>query len=587
MVLFHLRAGRSLVFRNNIRRWLLLWWMLFLLVGNDAAETEPCPEECTCRIISDAEEGSLLKIICTRGDMHILPVHRFDRGARIIIISPPKDQSNYLTIGPIFTQPPFIHLRELHIVNSHIPMIGKYAFWGLPELRYLNLTHNNLTSLNIDNFRGLLNLTDLHLAHNKIEQMPSETFRNAPALNTLVLAHNRIYELVPRLFRMLAKLTYLDLSYNPLPELNPEVFKDVTQVKVLKCRRCLLRRINPQIYHLLPRIEELDLGENQFKYLTPDEFVILKKLKILELDGNQLSVVVDNMFARNRDLQTLNLAHNRLALLAPNALINLTGLVHLDISHNKIDRFHLQTFSPVVESLKAINFSGNNLPLNEIAIVLQILPDIEAVSVANLSLPVIPPLFFTYNEHLREVDISWNKLTKFPLTLLTRTRFLQKLDISHNKLETLSEEDMQRLEAIADINLSKNSWKCDQCSAGNMLVFMTTSVLNKTIRELRCYSPMRLKGKKFIEMTYDKLELCPSAYESHIHLIAGSVLVGVSILAVVAVFLCCKRRRAQYYTNEEKRCEHEHEHPDQLMGQTEINNVATIHTPYHLVSRSS
>ncbi|KAM3968435.1 uncharacterized protein ACR2FA_003216 [Aphomia sociella] len=571
----------------RIRFWLLGYTVLLLTISSKSAEIT-CPEECTCRSTFDPEEGAELRISCIRGNMRDVPVDFLDRSAQVLIISAPPDRPNFLTIGPIFTQPiPFANLRELHIVNSNIPSIGQYSFWGLQNLRLINLTYNNLTSIGADNFRGLINLTELHLDHNKIEQMPSETFRHLTSLKTLSLSNNKITSLVPRLFRMLAKLLYLDLSDNPLEDLNPEVFKDIQHLRVFKCRRCLLRRVNTQIYHLVPHLDELDLGENQFKYLMSDEFISLKKLRKLRLDGNQLSVIVDHMFGRNRELRVLSLARNRLALLAPAALTNLTTLVHLDLSHNKIDKFHLQTFAPVVESLKTINFSGNNLPLNEIAIVLQILPDIHGVGLANLSLELIPPNFFTYNEHLVALDISWNKLTTFPYKLLTKTKFLQRLDISHNKMQTLTEQDLQRLEAIAQIDLSKNSWHCDQCAAGTMLVYMATSVLNGTIRHLKCYSPMRLRGAKFADMTFDRLDPCPSTHEAQMSVIAGLMLLCVAVLAAVAGALCCTRRRAHYYTNEEKRREHDVEHPEELLGRTELGSVATIHAPYHLVSKGS
>ncbi|CAG5013623.1 unnamed protein product [Parnassius apollo] len=547
-----------------------------------------CPSECTCRTTFDSELGQILRIVCSKGGMHNIPVEFFDRNAEVIVISAPRDRPNFLTIGPIFNQPtPFVNLRELHIVNSNVPSIGQYSFWGLQHLRLINLTYNNLTSIGADNFKGLISLTELYLDHNNIEQMPSETFRHLTALKTLILSNNRISTLVPRLFRMLAKLTFLDISDNPLEDLNPEVFKDIQHLRLFKCRRCLLRRINTQIYHLVAHLEELDLGENQFKYLTSDEFISLKKLNKLRLDGNQLSVIVDNMFGRNRELRLLTLAHNRLALLAPAALTNLTSLNHLDISHNKIDRFHLQTFAPIVETLKTINFSGNNLPLNEIAIVLQILPEIQSVGLANLSLKEIPPNFFTYNDHIVGLDLSWNMLTKFPYKLLTKTKFLQRLDLSHNKIQGLDEEDLQRIEAIAHVDLSKNSWRCDQCSVGTMFVFMTTTVLNSTIRQLACYSPLRLRGTKFADLTFNVLDPCPSTHEAQMSVIAGLMLLCIAVLSAVAAALCCTRRRAaHYYTNEEKRREHEHEHPEELLSRSEVGSVATIHAPYHTVPKS-
>lgn len=567
---------------------LLGWAAMLLAISSEAAEVA-CPDECSCQMAFNLEDGTGLRVLCARGGMQSIPVEYLDRSSQVIVIAAPPENPNFLTIGPIFTQPtPFANLRELHIVNSNVPSIGQYSFWGLQNLRLINLTYNNLTGIGADNFRGLINLTELHLDHNKIDQMPSETFRHLTSLRTLVLSSNKITSLVPRLFRMLAKLSYLDLSDNPLADLKPEVFKDIQHLKIFKCRQCLLPRVNTQIYHLVAHLEELDLGENQFKYLTSDEFISLKKLRKLKLDGNQLSVVVDNMFGRNRELRVLSLARNRLALLAPAALTNLTTLLHLDISYNKIDRFHLQTFAPVVDSLRTINFSGNNLPLNEIAILLQILPSIHGVGLANLSIEELPPNFFIYNEHLVALDLSWNKFTKFPYKLLLKTKFLQRLDLSHNKLQTLDEPDLQRLEAIAQIELSKNTWRCDQCSVSTMLIYMTTTVLNGTIRNVKCYSPMRLHGVSFANLSFDRLDPCPSTHEAQMSVIAGLILLCVAVLAAVAAALCCTRRRAaHYYTNEEKRREHEHEHPEELLGRTELGSVATIRAPYHLVTKGS
>lgn len=579
----------SICFRSRDRyvAWLRCATLLLMVCGQ--AANISCPEECSCNRIKDPEGGTSLRVACTKGDMRVIPIDVMDRRAEILIISPPLNQPNHLTIGPIFIQPtPFLYLRELKIVNSNIPSIGQYSFWGLQNLRLINLTYNNITGIVADNFRGLINLTELYLDHNAIELMPSETFRHLTALKILSLSHNRITTLNPRLYRMLAKLSYLDLSENPLTDLNPEVFKDIQHLRIFKCRRCQLRRVNTQIYHLVPHLEELDLGDNQFKYLTSDEFISLKKLKKLKLDGNQLPVIVDYMFGKQHELHTLSLARNRLALLAPAALTNLTSLVHLDISHNKIDRFHLQTFAPVVDSLKTINFSGNNLPLNEIAIVLQILPEIHGVGMANLSLEKIPPNFFAYNQHIIGLDISWNKLNSFPFKLLSKVRFLQRLDISHNKLHSLDETALERLEAIAQIDLSHNPWRCDQCSMGTMLMYMATTVLNGTIRHLKCQTPLRLRGVFLGDLTYNRLEPCPTTHEAQMSVIAGLMLLCIAVLAAIAAALCCTRRRAaHYYTNEEKRREREHEHPEELLGRTELGSVATIHAPYHLVSKGS
>lgn len=565
-----------------------IFMTLLMVLGCDAARFF-CPQECECSKVKDVNGNAPLKVLCKNGDMHIVPVDMLDPHSEILIISPPKERPNFLTIGPILTQPaPFVHLLELRITNSNIPTIGQYSFWGLHNLRIIDLSYNNLTSVVTDNFRGLINLTDLHLDHNSIDVMPSETFKHLPELRKLTLSYNQITTLAPRLFRMLLRLTYLDMSENPIEDLNPEVFKDIQHLRTFKCRRCRIRRINTHIYHLVSKLEELDLGDNLFKYLTSDEFISLKKLKKLKLDGNQIPVIVDNLFGKQHELHTLSVAYNRLALLAPASLTNLTSLVHLDISYNKIDRFHLQTFAPVVDSLKTINFSGNNLPLNEIAIVLQILPDIQVVGMGNLEIPHLPPNFFGFNEHLVALDLSWNSFTEFPLKLLSRVKFLQRLDMSRNNLHTLNDAALERLEAIPQVDLSLNPWRCDQCSVTTMLMYMSTTVLNGTIRHLKCQTPLRLRGRFLGQITFDQLEPCPSTHETQMSVIAGLMLLCIAVLAAIAAALCCTRRRAaQYYTNEEKRREREVEHPEELLSRTEVGNVATIHAPYQFVPKSS
>lgn len=524
-----------------------------------------------------------MRVMCLAGDMHSIPTNAMDISLFKLVIGAPKDRPNHLTIGPIFTQPsPFAEIRDLHIVNSNVPSIGEHAFWGLKNLRILDLSYNSITSIGCENFKGLVNLIELNLSYNHINNMPSETFQYCTSLKTLNLSYNHISILMPRVFRMLGKLNILDLSGNHLKELEPDVFKDIQTLSTLKCRDCFLSRINTQIYHLAPKLTEIDLGYNQIKYLLADEFQNLKHLTHLKLDGNQISVIVDNVFAQNRKLKTLNLANNRLALLSPMSLTNLTSLEQFDISYNKIDRFHLQTFAPVVKILRSIDFSGNNMPLNEVAVLLQMLPGIENVGLANLSLPDIPPNFFMYNKKVLALDLSWNKFSKFPVDLLSKTKLLHTFNISHNHLTALEEPDLKRLEAISDIDLSDNIWHCDQCSTGMMLVYMKTTVLNESLRNLRCTTPMTLRGTMLADLNFPTLDEClpPSSQEAQISLVAGLVLVLVAALAAVMATLCCTRRRVQrYYTNEEKRVERDHEHPEELLPHTELGTLSTIHVP--------
>lgn len=64
--------------------------------------------------------------------MKEIPTGKFDKYMNIIEIFGPK---NNLAIGPIFTH--LTELEVLRIIDSNVPAVGRYSFWGLTKLRVL------------------------------------------------------------------------------------------------------------------------------------------------------------------------------------------------------------------------------------------------------------------------------------------------------------------------------------------------------------------------------------------------------------------------------------------------------------------
>lgn len=501
----------------------------------------------------------------------------------VVRISAPQDAPNALTIGPIFQQ--FSHLEELHIVRSNIPAIGKHSFWGVPTLRILNLIQNNISHVLDHNFRGLVNLLELHLDDNRIESMTSETFRHLPELKVLTLSRNRIHELVPRLFLMLGKLHELDLSYNPLVELNPEVFKDVQALRTFKCRSCHLSNINTFIYRLLADLVYLDLGDNEFNHISADEFHSLRKLQILKLDGNQLPVILDRTFGNagtgsdkynqgQTDLQVINLGRNRLAKVTVLAFANLTTLRDLDLSYNKFDKLETATFQPLSESLRTLNLSGNSVPMSELKHIIQMVPKLRHLSLADMGLDDLPLGLFTYHEHLKFLNLSGNYFSRLSPQMLTPISRLHSLDLSRNRFRGLDEKIITRLEKIPSLRLKGNPWACDACHIPPLL---SRAGKLSALRDLTCKSPYALAGRTVASIDRSELERCSGGgsraggdentsavgipksllpSEAQLGLMAGVGAVVLFVVSGIAVGTCIiysRHHANHYYTREERR----------------------------------
>lgn len=530
----------------------MVWWRSVLA---------NCPEECVCGLDVQGRNG----VFCLLGNMTSIPVGQMDLKTQVVIVSAPNDDSmNFLTIGPIFTQPkPFTKLEELHIVRSNVPSIGQHSLWGLKNLKVLNLTHNNLSSVVDSNFRGLVNLRKLHLDHNRIEEMPSETFRYLTELEYLSLKDNMIPILVPRLFRMLAKLSELNLSDNPLVELNPEVFKDIQGLKVLKCRKCQLKMINTQLYHFLSGLQYLDLGENNFKYLMADEFRDLRKLQVLKYDGNQIPVVLEMTFINQTHLKELTFARNRLAMVTTAAFVNLTQLKSLNLSFNKLDKLDVLSIQPMAESLQELDISGNYIGIDDISFILQALPNIADIRLSNLNLAELPPTLFANNKHLRSLNLAGNKFTSFPFDALSLTPYLNELNMTRNHLKGLDDKSLQRMEDVYKIHLEGNPWDCNSCRISDMLIYKEKPHFNTSLGELICESPKSVEGLPLKVLSLHDVPLCNRDRIKRLGIGDDSrrVIAPVAFVVVIGIWfiLCTSKPSIVEFFSDENKCEPEAE----------------------------
>ena len=343
----------------------------------------------------------------------------------------------------------------------------------------------------------------------------------------------------------------------------------------------------------------LDLGDNEFKYIASDEFRDLKNLQVLMLDGNQLPVVLERTFGNNgptggqTDLQVLSLARNRLAKVTSAAFANLTTLQELDLSYNKLDKLETQTFVPLADTLRNLKISGNQIPLTEVKYILQMVPKLRDLSLADMGINEMHIGIFVYLEQLRFLNVSGNHLVHFPAQVLSPISKLQELDLSRNRFRGLDERLLLRLETIRTVHLHSNPWICDLCHLMFMLDYMNKTHIGTAMKDLTCVSPYSLQGRQLGTLARSSLSWCTSsdgglgymdggggivstnflADNSKFGLLAAGaavlllLLTGAALLAGIAY---SRHHAAHYYTHEEQRGpEHEaiFENPAAILGE--------------------
>lgn len=339
------------------------------------------------------------------------------------------------------------------------------------------------------------------------------------------------------------------------------------ELRKFACRGCNLKNINTHIYSLLSSLINLDLGDNDFKYIASDEFRDLRKLQVLRLDGNHLPVVLEKTFSWTPKLQVLSLARNRLAKVTTTAFVNLTTLLELDISYNKLDRLETLTFQPLAESLRILLVSGNNIPITELKYILQVVPKLKELSIADMGITDIPLGLLVHLEHMRFLNFSGNNMMHFPSQVLAPVPRLSELDLSRNSFYGLDERLLTRMENIPNVHLFANPWSCDHCHINWMLNRLDKMVY---LQDVECMYPYSVQGLKLKELDRESLDWCsatPSyrddtiaglslAHTTKLGFIAGGaaiILILISSTVIVLTVFYSRHHTAYYYTHEEKR----------------------------------
>ncbi|KAK6175543.1 hypothetical protein SNE40_013987 [Patella caerulea] len=311
-------------------------------------------------------------------------------------------------------------LNDLSIIGPEITFFSENSLHGLGVLRKIYLDLKKLVSLpeKIFHNNGKLdivsskpeNLQEIWILN--VAAIPPKIFKDLDNLHKLIL---RGIQSVPSegLFNDLLNVEYLDISDCSVNQISQIWLAELYSLKTLKLRQTGIRNIEPGVFTGLVNLQELDLSYNVLRDVKQESLQpLVNSLKKLNLNGNMLNRIDSNLFQRMYNLVSLDISDNKLVSIEKDAFSDLRQLVFLNINDNKL----------------------SNLPLG----------------------------LFNSLRNLQTLDLSMNTFTKFP-GALDKPGYLLKLNLSSNRIIKFPENFLDSFPYLEYLNLLNNQLYCD-CS---------------------------------------------------------------------------------------------------------------------------
>ncbi|CAH0395861.1 unnamed protein product [Bemisia tabaci] len=357
------------------------------------------------------------------------------------------------------------NLRFLNLKGNKIHWISDEAFQNLPELELLDLAYNQLKSFDfacLDQV-GTLSSFRLNISYNEIRQLKANNSLTQRELmfhsnvKILDLSHNNVSSIAHGYFRPIeSSITHLYLSHNSLLNATRDNFGNMPHLQWLDLSANLISEIDFDSFKNTRKLQILYLGYNQLTDIPSELFRSLSNLRVVDFRSNKLRSLPDSLFIET-GLEYVSVAYNQLGRfpISSFSAAAASTLCHLDLSHNAIQSIHAPELLSRFRSLRELDLSFNRLVRFEDATFssLSRLSSLELSSnpeltfeqkgrvfigletsliylgFQNLSMSYLPELPFT---GLLYLQLSYNRLSNFPVELAMNLTSLRTLDLSHN-----------------------------------------------------------------------------------------------------------------------------------------------------------
>lgn len=354
----------------------------------------------------------------------------------------------------------FTTLVSLEINNNGIESLPEKVFWPLKNITSIQLGGNALQSLHSSQFQGLDKLISIYLYKNNLTELPQGLFANLTSLKNLDLLLNSLTNVTERDFSDLTAIENLKLGGNPFTTLPDALFKNNRQLGDLNLS-VLNKMASPpeRLLMGLSRLENITLLDCNFTSIPEKFFAYAVNMKNIRMVNNRLASLPANLFRENTKLINLDMSFNDLTELPLTVFEKQFVLETLIFYRNNFVTLKAGAFDNLI-SLKVLSFEHNFIESIEQDTFqrLQKLEDLRLGKNKLVTLQGNAP--FGFNKKLKRVDLSRNKIIKFPDVNWDIYLMLEKLDLDYNNISYLRLPSL--ISASTDISLRFNNIKAVQ-----------------------------------------------------------------------------------------------------------------------------
>ncbi|XP_056417143.1 transforming growth factor beta activator LRRC32 isoform X2 [Hyla sarda] len=388
------------------------------------------------------------------------------------------------------------------------------------------------------------------ISTNMAAHCQNKSFQEIPlglpaGINVLYMSKNDLRNLTKTQLSVYSFIEILDLSSNKIHYIQPDTFADMVYLKEINLADNYLDRFvsyqSPGI-GLLPIVQKLDLSRNSLytdmigyflehaphlRYLSlsgnsitmisPEMFLGTPLLEELDLHNNIIMDIEEGSFEHLIHLKKMNLALNSVTCISQ---FNLPQLRSLNLSKNSLQSFYTSE-SDEEYQLRDVDLSDNKL------VRFPVFPNANHIVFLNLSMNFIrcdeetSPKEYSWLEEdggrnasmvdllkLTHLDLSYNNIQSIAEDFFTTMPMLKFVNLSRNCLQCFQFGDKVRLNSLEELDLSENSLQNMSLGSGSLTSLQVLHLQNNQLQVVKSRSFQNLPSIATINLQNNNVDLC-------------------------------------------------------------------------------
>lgn len=323
---------------------------------------------------------------------------------------------------------------------------------GLPSLRSLDISLNYLSTLDPSSFANTPLLETINISRNELSMIHPSTFHQLDHLFEIDASYNNLQEIIPGLPAAVERISLKRNKISSLP-VPPNKAFDLPNLRMLDIGSNMVQRVPRSAFKSLSQLRFLSLAKNRIQTIDETSLHGLERLEILNLRDNRIMAMHEKSLQTLVDMRDLNIQGNRIELFVDGLLSNLQRLERLDLSRNNLIEVQPSSFRNT-RSLRSLDISENNL--RDLPESIMGLSDLRELDVSFNRLSGLSPVILSSLRQLEELKASNNKVLGIPQGTFRDLPVLQYLDLSSNELNMMEAGSVRNLPQLQEIVLADN-----------------------------------------------------------------------------------------------------------------------------------